>query len=84
MAGTHDYKIYNASNEYVACIKYLEDCAAMVSILGDGATIRYGHNKKGILWTEGNETQSAGESYDHTAAICQQRKDAPGFYGARK
>lgn len=67
MAGTPQFKIFSAGNEYVASIKYLEDAAAFVSIQGEGATVRNGHAKKDTLWTEGVDG-NAGESYDETAA----------------
>lgn len=41
---------------------YAEDAAMLVSALGEGADIRVGRR---VMWTEGAEDQSAGESYDH-------------------
>jgi hypothetical protein len=60
-------KIYSASGEYLASCKYGEDAAALVAVLGDGTTIRYGYSRQNIVWTEGKETQPAGESYDFVA-----------------
>lgn len=66
MASSPKYKIYSAGNEYMGCVKHLEDAARLMS---DGCTIRYGHTKACILWTEGEESQSAGESFDHVAEV---------------
>lgn len=73
MAASLLYKIYNADNEYVAACKFAVDAAAVVSNWGVGATIRYGHSKKCILWTEGKETEYAGNSYDFVSATCIRR-----------
>lgn len=69
MAATPRYKIYNASGEYVAACKYAEESAMLVSLLGDGSTIRDGHEKKYIVWHEGKQDQGAGESYDYVAQV---------------
>lgn len=74
MAGTPRYKIYQDA-EYMAACKYLEDAAALVAIMGAGATIRDGHARADILWTEGAEKQGAGESYDYVLDVCTQRKE---------
>ena len=70
MAASPDFKVYHR-NEYRAACKYVEDAAALVAVLGDGAQIRYGHRFP--MWTEGAETQSAGESYDHVAEVVHAR-----------
>jgi len=73
MAGSPRFKIYSAANEYIASIKYLEDAAAFVSIQGEGATVRSGHAKRNILWTEGLDG-NAGESYDGAALVMEARQ----------
>jgi len=73
MAASPTYKLYTTHNEYVAACKYLEDAAVLVAFLGDGATIRAGH--RAVLWTEGAETQSASESYDHVLDVCLAREE---------
>lgn len=67
MASAPQFKIYTAAGEYIAAAKYAEDAAAIVAVCGqgDGATIRAGHAKADIVWTEGAEDQPAAESYDH-------------------
>lgn len=68
MAGSPSWKVYTADKEYVASCKYPEHGAAIVTNLGDGSTIRYGH--KHIVWTEGKEIIPAGESFDEVAKVC--------------
>ena len=59
MAATPKYKVYLWS-EYRAACKYPEDAAALVAVLGKGATIRIGHSSGAIVWREGYMKQSAG------------------------
>lgn len=68
------WKLYSVGSEYVGCMKYREDAAAMVSILGVGATVRYDHRL--VVWTEGKEEFSASESYDRAGEIMEQRRYA--------
>lgn len=70
MAASPKWKVY-MGDEYRAACKYVEDAAALVAFLGDGATIRSGHRL--VLWTEGKETEAAGESYDSVAATVHER-----------
>jgi hypothetical protein len=65
MAATPRWKIYNPEGEYVAACKYGEDAACLMAFLGEGATIRDGHST--VVWNEGREACSAGESYDFVA-----------------
>lgn len=64
MAGSPRWKVYCPAGEYVACVKYVEDAAAIVALHGDGATIRDGHRVAAVRWREGCEKQPASESYD--------------------
>lgn len=57
-------EVYSEDGELRATCTYAEDAGALVSFLGDGSTIREG---KKVLWKEGEEEQSAGESYDFVA-----------------
>jgi hypothetical protein len=66
MASAPQYKVYDATGEYVGCAKDPALCAAMVAFLGEGSAIRFGHTKRGVFWTEG-VTGEACESYD---AVC--------------
>ena len=69
---TPNWKIFNAHKEYVGCMKDPADAAAMASILGEGATVKFTHRI--LVWTEGGETFSAGESYDEAARVMEQRR----------
>jgi hypothetical protein len=71
MASSPGLKIFNAEGQYIAACKAGEDAACLVAFNGAGSTIRHGHAKSSIVWTEGSETQSAAESYDFVVTtIC--------------
>ena len=55
MAATPRFKIYDSTGEYQAATKRPEEAAAVVALLGEGATIRTAHSKKSIVWNEGLE-----------------------------
>ncbi|MGP9804043.1 hypothetical protein [Paracoccus sp. NSM] len=71
MAQSPQFKIFRPGGEYVAACKYAEDAAALTAILGDGTKIKHGHSH--VVWTEGAEDFSAGESYDRVAKIVHDR-----------
>ena len=58
-------KIYTADGDYVASCVDGGCAAALMAMLGTGATIRNGHARKNTLWCEGAEAHSAAESYDY-------------------
>lgn len=67
-------KVYNADNEYQAATKSPEAAAAIVAGVGaPGWTIRFGHARKDIVWTEGQEAVPAGESFDIVASTIRDR-----------
>jgi hypothetical protein len=66
MAATPPFKVYKGA-EYIAAFKHADNAAAFVAVIGEDATVRYGHNT--ILWREGAEAFSASESYDGAADI---------------
>lgn len=71
MSGTPRFKIYNAAGEYVAACRDGEDAAMMVAHLGDGARVKlYGR----IVWREGSEDFSAGESCDAARDVMRARQ----------
>lgn len=72
MAASPDWKVYK-DGEYRAACKYVEDAAVLVAALGDGTEIRYGHSTAWTVWVEGQENQSAGESYDEVARVARVR-----------
>ena len=68
--GAPRFKLFNPSGEYIGCMKHLIDCAVWAHHAGPGATIRAGHRKADILWTEGS-TGWAGESTEDFKAWCE-------------
>lgn len=71
MAASPPFKVHRYG-EYVASVRYLEDAAALVAG-HPGATIRYRAHHGPVLWREGSEAFSAGDSYDDTASLCMER-----------
>ena len=68
MAASPEWKVYR-NKEYIGCCRYADDAAALVSL--GGGVIKHGHSM--IVWTEGAEGFSAGESYDGAARIMEAR-----------
>jgi hypothetical protein len=80
MGAAPRWKVYSGTGDLRACCKNLEEAAAVVGLLGEGATIRDGHLKRRTVWTEGNDGYAA-DSYDHVVIIasargCAQRLEA--------
>lgn len=63
MAASPRFKVYSADNEYVGCVKTLELAGSLLCVLGHGSTVRDGHSKKSILYTEGVDGDCA-DGYD--------------------
>ena len=80
MAGTPIYKVFTGDGEYIASVKRLIDGAIIVGAYTHG-TVRYGHTKAGIIWNEGHEEFSAGESWDYAVEIMVERLEHPRFHG---
>lgn len=78
MAKSPKYKVYNPHNIYMGATKEAEAAAAIVSLYGYGSTIRVGHSKQDIIWTEG-EDGYAGESYDFVTSLVHQREQIRGI-----
>lgn len=70
-------KVYDVSGNFLASCVDAGSAAAVVSLAGDGATIRNGHAKKNVIWAEGSEAQPAAESYDFVALTIHDRTTAP-------
>lgn len=69
------WKVYTATpREYVASTKNPEEAAILVAALGTGTQIKFEHHTP--VWTEGEEEQPAGDSYDHVAEVCNARVNA--------
>ncbi len=73
MASAPRWKVYTAENKYRGACVEVEGAAALVSLYGDGATIRDGHPRKQIVWTDGVDG-SAGDSYDSVALKVYERR----------
>jgi len=74
MAASPKYKVYTSAGEYVAACKYAEDAAAVASLYGEGSTVRSGHRK--VLFADGIDGISGGESVDDAAALIHERERA--------
>jgi hypothetical protein len=61
------WKVYNATHGHEADVKHGELAAAVVSVLGDGATVRTAGGQ--VVWREGAEEFPAGDSYDNANAV---------------
>jgi hypothetical protein len=72
MASSPALKIYTAEGEYVGSAKDVIGASVMVQVYGEGSTIRLGHSKKAIAWTQGTDGDAT-ESYDGTGIIMCQR-----------
>ena len=60
MAATPKFKVYDKNRKYQGSLRDIMLAAVVVDVLGDGATIRFGHRH--VLWHEGEELQAARES----------------------
>ena len=63
MASTPRLKVFDAGGIYQAACHDYAAAALLMSLYGDGATIRLGHSKRDIIWTEGVDGNGS-ESYD--------------------
>lgn len=57
-------KIFDAHGQYQASTHDYAAAGALMGLYGDGATVRLGHSKRDIVWTEGEGGLSAYECYD--------------------
>jgi len=73
MSGTPNIKVFDSAGNYQAACKEIAAAAILVSFYEKGATIRFGHSKADIVWTEGSEDQPAAESYDHVGEVAAAR-----------
>ncbi len=69
MAGSPNWKVYDDKGKYQAACKEPEAAACLMNLYGNGSTIRYGHQKRDIAWTEGVDGH-AFESFDEVAEHC--------------
>lgn len=70
MAASPKWKVYSALREYFASFHHPDHAAMLLSgLTTKGTTIRNGHNKSDIVWTDGVDGW-ANESYDIVATHC--------------
>lgn len=72
MASTPQWKCY-LSDEYMAATKHPEDAAILMAAWGGSGAVKYDHGL--VVWREGHEEFSAGESADRAAAVMIERRD---------
>lgn len=70
MAASPKWKIYR-DGKYIGCVKHAEDAACLVSM--SGGMVKLDHSL--VVWREGEEEFSAGESYDGAAQIMHDREE---------
>jgi hypothetical protein len=70
MGASPKWKVYDASNNYVASVRDTDGASLLMDLYGDGSTIRLDHRR--IVWTEGTDGR-ASESYDETAIKIKER-----------
>lgn len=79
MGASPRWKVYTYDDEYVASTTDPVYAAMIVSGIGHpGTTIRDGHRKRSVVYTDGvvladGTISNAAESYDHVAEVCQRR-----------
>lgn len=56
-------KVFDAQGRYQASTHDYAAAACLMGLYGEGATIRLGHSKKDVIWTEGRDG-SVAENYD--------------------
>lgn len=74
MAAAPKYKVYDRDGKYQASCHEVEAAAFLMSLYGDGATIRTGHEKRWTVWVEGDEKQPADQSWDYVVITVQERE----------
>jgi len=72
MPATPKYKVISPDGDYVAACRYAEDAANLVGIYGPGAKIKLDGR---IIWREGSEEISAGDSFDRAREIIHGREE---------
>lgn len=57
-------KVFSADGEYIAGCKYAEDAIALAQLRGIGASVRYRHSKKNIVWLVSEDDDLTGDGWD--------------------
>jgi hypothetical protein len=69
---SHDWKVFGPDGVYVASCRDPKTAAIVVDEYGRGSVVKFGHTK--IVWREGFEQISAGDSLDMCATVLKNRK----------
>ena len=72
MAASPNLKVFDANGKYMAACHEMEAAASLAAFYGAGSTVRYGHSKRLILWTEGQDGE-ASESLDAATEVMYKR-----------
>lgn len=68
------FHVHSADGEPCAALHHADHAAALVSVLGEGACVADPNGT--VLWSEGEESFPAGESYDEAAELMHTRLGA--------
>lgn len=66
--GTPRIKVFDAAGQYQASTHDYAAAACLMGLYGDGATVRLGHSKRDVIWTEGQDG-SVADNFDHLAEV---------------
>lgn len=83
MAASPKFKIFDSNGCYQASCKQPEAAACLAGMYGNGATVRTGHRKKDIVWTEGADGDAADSVDIATEVILQRQADKAHSEGVR-
>lgn len=61
-------KVFDTQGQYQASAHDYAAAACLMGLYGEGATIRLGHSKKDVIWTEGQDG-SVADNYDLLAEV---------------
>ena len=73
MAASPKWKVFDANGTYQAACKEIEAAACLLTLYGDGASIRFDHRKTSTVFVQG-EDGDAGESYDQVATFAEAKE----------
>lgn len=68
--GTPRIKVFDASGQYQASTHDYAAAACLMGLYGDGATVRLGHSKGDVIWTEGADG-SVADNFDLLGEVIQ-------------
>lgn len=65
-------KIFDAQGQYQASTHDYAAAACLMGLYGEGATVRLGHGKKDVIWTEGQDGRAA-DNFDLLSEVIEAR-----------